>query len=115
VVLRESGWGEAAVRGGTLGDLRIRWSGNGTCSRDELVKAVRAEALGGSLSHVEQLADVGLLGASPELRPVRAAAAMHAMAGGDGGDVPSLDPVPQTLTAIIDARFIADAMSIDDS
>ena len=74
-----------------------------------------AEALGGSLRHVEHLADAGLLEASQELRPVRAAAAMHAIAGGDSGDVPSLDPVPQTLTATIDARFVADAISVDAS
>jgi uncharacterized protein YggE len=74
-----------------------------------------AEALGGSLSQVEQIADVGLLGASQEFQPVRAAAAKHVMAGGDSGDVPSLDPVPQTLTATVDARFVAFAMSIDES
>ena len=42
VSLPESGWGEAAVRGGTLGDLGTRWTGNGTRSKDELVKTARA-------------------------------------------------------------------------
>jgi len=73
-----------------------------------------AAALGGSLSRIEQLADGGLLGEIHEIRPMRAAAA-HGLAGGDSGDVPSLDPVPQTIGAAIDARFIADAMSIDDT
>jgi len=73
-----------------------------------------AAALGGSLSRIEQLADAGLLGEIHEIRPVRAALAAHGMARGDSGDVPSLDPVPQTIAAAIDARFIADAMSIDD-
>ena len=74
-----------------------------------------AAALGGSLSRIEQLADAGLLGEIHEIRPVQAAAAAHGLARGDSGDAPSLDPVPQTIAAAIDARFIADAMSIDDT
>ena len=31
--------------------------------------------------------------------------------GGEGSDAPSLDPVPQELTAIIEARFTADGVS----
>ena len=72
-----------------------------------------ANALGGSLRSVEHVADAGLLGgdggqhrftASPM---VRAAAA----AGGET-DAPSLDPVPQELAAIIEARFTAGDVSL---
>jgi uncharacterized protein len=72
-----------------------------------------ATALGGSLRTVEHVADAGLLGgdggqyrltASPM---VRAAAA----SGGDP-DAPSLDPVPQELVAIIEARFTAGGVSL---
>src|SRR5262249_36569274 len=67
-----------------------------------------ATALGGSLRTVEHIADVGLLGgdgARPRftgISPMRAAAA----AGGES-DAPSLDPVPQELVAVIEARFTA--------
>ncbi len=67
-----------------------------------------AAALGGSLRTVEHIADAGLLGgdgAQPRFTgagPMRAAAA----AGGES-DAPSLDPVPQELVAIIEARFTA--------
>lgn len=72
-----------------------------------------AAALGGSLSRIEQLADAGLVGGLHQIGPVRAAAAAHGTASADSGDVPSLDPVPQTIAAAIDARFIADGVSID--
>lgn len=72
------------------------------------------QALGGSLVRIEHIADAGLLGENHGARTMRAAfAAAHGMAGGDGSDVPSLDPVPQKITAAIEARFIADGMSIN--
>ena len=72
-----------------------------------------ASALGGSLRSVEHIADAGLLdGDSAQYRPARAVAfgrAAHATAG--DFDAPSLDPVPQELTAIIEARLTADGVS----
>jgi len=72
-----------------------------------------ATALGGSLRSVEHIADAGLLsGDSTQHRPTRAVAfgrAAHAAAGDP--DAPSLDPVPQELTAIIEARLTADGVS----
>jgi len=72
-----------------------------------------ATALGGSLRSVEHIADAGLLsGDSTQHRPTRAVAfgrAAHAAAGDPVA--PSLDPVPQELTAIIEARLTADGVS----
>ena len=72
-----------------------------------------AAALGGALRGVEHIADAGLLGGD------------HAQSGFTGGrtvrapswsgaepDAPSLDPVPQELAAIIEARFTADGVSL---
>jgi uncharacterized protein YggE len=73
-----------------------------------------AAALGGTLGRIESLADAGLL-ASHEIRPVRAAAVAHHLARGDGGDAPSLDPVPERITAAVDARFIGSGLSIEES
>jgi len=71
-----------------------------------------ATALGGTLRTVEHIADAGLLGgdgAQPRLASpmVRAAAA----AGGEP-DAPSLDPVPQELVAVIEARFTAGGVAL---
>lgn len=69
-----------------------------------------AQALGGSLDHLEHLADVGLLDGGGDGRPSRRSMRTPAgafAAGGMGGETPSLDPVPQELIAIIDARFVA--------
>lgn len=68
-----------------------------------------AAALGGSLSRVEHIADVGLLGgeAIPYGRAGFASARLSAESAGGMPDTPSHDPVPQELIAIIDARFIA--------
>jgi uncharacterized protein YggE len=74
-----------------------------------------AAALGGSLSSVEHIADVGLLGGSGggaqfEFTAARAARALsHA---GDEPDVPTLDPVPQELSAVIEARFTVTGISL---
>jgi uncharacterized protein YggE len=66
-----------------------------------------AAALDGSLNRVEHIADVGLLGGEGT-GPTRFASA-RSLADSAGGmpETPSLDPVPQELIAIIDARFIA--------
>jgi uncharacterized protein YggE len=68
-----------------------------------------AAALDVSLVRVEHVADTGLLGgtgASPRApRRLSAAAAAGGGRGGDDEDTPALDPVPQELSAVIEARF----------
>lgn len=68
-----------------------------------------AAALGVSLLRVEHVADTGLLGGSGESpgsrRKMSGLFAARASFGGDEVDTPSLDPVPQQLTAVIEARF----------
>lgn len=66
-----------------------------------------ATALGVELQAVEHVADTGLLGGAGE-------GTLHfAMAGAAGAgveiDTPSLDPVPQEVVAVIEARFRASA------
>lgn len=71
-------------------------------------------ALGSSLTRIEHIADTGLLGGSGPVVPAfRAASVMMADAGGNDLDVPSLDPVPQELSAMIEARFIASPVSME--
>ena len=63
------------------------------------------------------VADTGLLGGTgDQLRHVKRSAAFVAAAGHAGGDVetPSLDPVPQELGAVIEARFRASAAGVSD-
>jgi uncharacterized protein len=78
-----------------------------------------AAALGGSLLRVEHIADVGLLGggdgASFGFTGASAGRASRARRGGGEGDAPSLDPVPQELTATIEARFTAGGVSLPES
>lgn len=67
-----------------------------------------AAALGGTLLRVEQIADSGLLaaeGSRQSGRMMRTFATSGVVADQPGA--PSLDPVPQTLYAEIDARFVA--------
>jgi uncharacterized protein len=74
-----------------------------------------ARALGSSLTRVEHIADTGLLGGSgPGAPAFRAASRMSVGAGGPGEEwePPSLDPVPQELTAVIEARFGASPVTI---
>jgi uncharacterized protein YggE len=75
-----------------------------------------AGALGGALYRVEHIADVGLLGGNDNApyRFTGSSAALAASRGGDEGDVPSLDPVPQELTATIEARFTATGVSLTE-
>jgi uncharacterized protein len=73
-----------------------------------------ATALGGSLRTVEHVADAGLLdGDSAQPRFTGASKMAHAAAAaGEEPDAPSLDPVPQELVAIIEARFTASGVSL---
>jgi uncharacterized protein YggE len=75
-----------------------------------------ATALGGSLHSVEHIADAGLLGGGDSTRFgfTSGAKAMRVPSGGGEPDTPSLDPVPQELTAIIEARFIAAGVSLTE-
>ena len=73
-----------------------------------------AAALGGSLRTVEHVADAGLLGGDggqPRFTGASKMARAAAAAGGEP-DAPSLDPVPQELVAIIEARFTAGGVSL---
>jgi uncharacterized protein YggE len=73
-----------------------------------------AAALGVSLRGVEHIADAGLLGGG-NTQPGftgRYAMARAASRGGEEPDAPSLDPVPQELAAIVEARFTADGVSL---
>jgi uncharacterized protein len=74
-----------------------------------------AAALGGSLHNVEHIADAGLLGGgdSTQYRFASRAMAMNASGGGEP-DAPSLDQVPQELTATIEARFTATGVSLTE-
>jgi uncharacterized protein len=72
-----------------------------------------AAALGGTLRSVQHIADAGLLGgdnAQPRFTGGTAARAFSK--GGGEPDTPSLDPVPQELAAIIEARLTADGVSL---
>jgi uncharacterized protein len=73
-----------------------------------------AAALGGSLRSVEHVADAGLLGGDGPGHQFTGASKMARVAAAAGGepDVPALDPVPQELMAVIDARFIAGDVSL---
>ncbi|MBO0701892.1 MAG: SIMPL domain-containing protein [Candidatus Dormibacteraeota bacterium] len=86
--------------------------------RDAIWAAVRkaqdyAGAVGASLVALEQVADTGLLEESPRSGPELAARAAEPMAFAgsaatrppDEPDAPSLDPVPQQLWAMVEARF----------
>ena len=73
-----------------------------------------AAALGGSLRGVEHIADAGLLGDGNTQSGFTARrAAMRATGGGgEEPDAPSLDPVPQELAAVVEARFTAGGVSL---
>ena len=72
-----------------------------------------AAALGGTVHHVEHVADAGLLGGGGDVasQPARMVArAMSASAEGPG--TPELNPVPQELIATIEARFRTTGVSL---
>jgi uncharacterized protein YggE len=74
-----------------------------------------ASALGCSLIRVEHVADAGLLGSgAPEAaRGVSALQSASRMSGDPGGG-PSLDPIPQELTATIEARFTTTPVTLPE-
>lgn len=69
-----------------------------------------ATALGTSIERVEHIADSGLLEGDHSRSP-QVARALHGFAG-SAPDSPALDPVPQELTATIEARFIAAPVAV---
>jgi uncharacterized protein YggE len=73
-----------------------------------------ASALGGSLRSVEHIADAGLLGDGNSQFGFTGSRVMARATsrGGEESDAPSLDPVPQELAAIIEARFTAGGVSL---
>ncbi len=73
-----------------------------------------AAALGSSLRSVQHIADTGLLGGdeAPHHMVKSLGYARAASGGGEESGIPSLDPVPQELTAIVEARFTADGVSL---
>ena len=68
-----------------------------------------AAAFGGSLNPEEQIADAGLLdsGGGTYARDMNMSRRARASSAGMP-ETPSLDPVPQELIAVVDARFVAD-------
>jgi uncharacterized protein YggE len=72
-----------------------------------------AAALGVALRGVEHIADAGLLGGSSTESGFTGRRSMALSASGrEGPDAPSLDPVPQELAAIVEARLTADGVSL---
>jgi hypothetical protein len=63
---------------------------------------------------VEHIADAGLLEGdhAPRGFAIASAYARTASPGGGESEAPSLDPVPQELAAIIEARFTAAGVSL---
>jgi uncharacterized protein len=71
-----------------------------------------AAALGGRLMAVEHIADPGLLSADGQQWAGSRRMSAFASSGGETAGAPSLDPVPQELTALIEARFTAAGISL---
>jgi uncharacterized protein len=71
-----------------------------------------AAALGGSLNRVEHIADAGLLGGETTFGRTGTDLGFSGARSGMVPETPSLDPVPQELIAIIDARFIANVAAL---
>ena len=70
-----------------------------------------AAALGGTVVRVDHVADAGLLGGDNNGMSVTHTRAVALSAGGGGMEL-SLDPVPQVLTATIEARFAASVAAL---
>jgi len=64
-----------------------------------------AAALGATVHHVEHIADAGLLGGDTGPSHLGRSVAFRAAGGSDQQGTPALTPVPQELTATIEARF----------
>ena len=71
-----------------------------------------AAALGGRIAGIDHLADAGLIGRG---EPGRYSSQSGAALSGGGGTGPSLDPVPQELVAVVEARFTAVGISLPQS
>jgi uncharacterized protein YggE len=71
-----------------------------------------AAALGCSLAEIEHVADAGLLGGDGPGRSGRVVMGASARASGEMGGGPSLDPVPQEVSATIEARFRATPVTL---
>lgn len=75
-----------------------------------------ATALGGGVVRVEHIADAGLLASRDEHFATRGSSPFHATASaaGSGGPThtPSLDPVPQEIYAVVEARLIASVAAL---
>lgn len=74
-----------------------------------------AAALGAGLERLEQVADTGLLGGAGDGAPgdLRYLSGPARASSGQPG-TPTLDPVPQELTATIEARFVTTAVALDE-
>lgn len=73
-----------------------------------------AAALGGSIDSVEHIADAGLLSGEPSRFPMPLHAGWQAdtLSGTGGTGGPSLTPVPQELSAVIEARLVAEVPAL---
>lgn len=69
-----------------------------------------AAALGGTVQRIEHLADAGLLHGGADHSGGRAFAI--AQSADRYGDTPSLTPVPQLLTATVEARLVASGVAV---
>jgi uncharacterized protein YggE len=108
--------------------LHINWVDWGVDEDNPEWRAVRADAiaaaiakgndyaaaLGGSVRSIEHIADAGLLaGDTPAFHSFAAGRVQAAaLAGSSGPGGPSLDPVPQELHAVIEARLVAEVPAL---
>jgi uncharacterized protein YggE len=108
--------------------LHIQWIGWGVDEDNPQWRTVRADAiaaaiakgsdyavaLGGSVRSVEHIADVGLLSGDPADHRMATRDSVQALApfSSGGGRTPSLDPVPQELHAVIEARLVAEVPTL---
>ena len=74
-----------------------------------------AAALGTTVHHVEHIADAGLLGSDTAPYHTVHSMAFSASGGGDQPGTLALTPVPQELTATIEARFRTTDVSLPDA
>jgi uncharacterized protein len=77
-----------------------------------------AAALGGTVTRVEQIADAGLLAGNhgDEVRRAQAASGSVALSGRGAGpaEFATLDPVPQVIRAVVEARLAAEVESLSE-
>jgi len=91
------------------------WPGTRAAAIQAAIRKGRdyAAALGGSLRSVQHIADAGLLGGdNAQPRFMGGVAARAFSRGGEESGTPSLDPVPQELTATVEARLTADGVTL---